>query len=428
MENLVKLIESVKEAMESQFYSLSYRKSVYKDLEGIYDWFHEQGLEFSESTAQMMAEERFGKAYEINDLSRPDQSLIRTLRKLVSIQVTGCFGYRGLSKKAVLNFEGSIGTQIKLYEESCRAAGQKENTIAKKMTMLSSFNDYMSGRCKDLSMIEHDDILGFFKSKEWSESHLYWIATTIRGFLATAKENTGMPDREVDSLIPKTKYSRERKLPTTYKREELQRLLSVVDRNSAKGKRDYLTLALAITYGWRVGDIVGLKFSHIDWERNIISFPQEKTGETIESPLLPHIGNAIIDYIRNGRPDSDSGFVLVCHLSSVRGRPLTTANVNALISRCMEKANIEGWQEKMHGPHTLRHSLATNMLSDGTPLPIISNALGHESISTTEIYAKASSAKTTEAIVKAASNVIAPEKPVWVGNKGILEWLKGFSS
>ena len=385
MDDLERIIERCKEAMESQFYSLSYRKGVYRDIERIREWFKITGEGFCESSAERMLEESFGECYAFDELECRDRSLVRTLRKLVSLQEKGQLGYRCI-KIFRPNTSGSIGDSLVKYERYSKNSGQKEKTTNKKVKMLSAFNDYMSQAGNSLSRITPDTVLGFINSHNWSEGHRYWVANTLRDFLEFSKDLSGQPEGDLEVLVPKIRYTRKKSLPTTYTEEEIRRILAVIDRSSSIGKRNYLAIALAVTYGWRVADIVGLQFKHIDWKSNVIAFHQQKTGNMLESPLLPHIGNAIIDYIRNGRPETDSPCIIVAHLSAVRGQPLSEGNINMMIRRCMIKAGIEGWQEKKHGPHSLRHSLATNMLSDGTPIPVISNILGHENVESTKTY------------------------------------------
>ena len=79
-------------------------------------------------------------------------------------------------------------------------------------------------------------------------------------------------------------------------------MLSAIDRSTRKGKRDYLVSLLAAEYGMRASDIVRLSLKHIDWERNTVSFSQYKTDVPVQYPLLSSVGNAIIDYLRHGRP------------------------------------------------------------------------------------------------------------------------------
>src|SRR5216117_1428160 len=77
-----------------------------------------------------------------------------------------------------------------------------------------------------------------------------------------------------------------------------------VDRSSAKGKRDYAILLLACRLGLRVGDIRTLKLDQLHWEDSTIEVTQSKTGVPLTLPLTTEVGEALIDYLKSGRPQS----------------------------------------------------------------------------------------------------------------------------
>lgn len=75
------------------------------------------------------------------------------------------------------------------------------------------------------------------------------------------------------------------------------------------------------------------------------------------------------------------------------GEKMSRPNIHSIVAKYMKTANIEDWQKKKHGPHSLRHSLATNMLKRNETLPVISTVLSHQSTETTRIYLKVDSEK-----------------------------------
>lgn len=78
--------------------------------------------------------------------------------------------------------------------------------------------------------------------------------------------------------------------------------------------------------------------------------------------------------------------IIVSAESSKKGQPLSSPTIHSIVSRYMSKANIKNWKQKKHGAHSLRHSLATNMLKKNISMPIISTVLGHQSTQSTKIY------------------------------------------
>ena len=104
----------------------------------------------------------------------------------------------------------------------------------------------------------------------------------------------------------------------------------------------------------------------------------------VELPLLPEVGNAIIDYLKNSRRESDLPFVF----QPAKG-PLHTLSTSAfydILNKYIKKANIENTDSRHHGPHSLRHSLANELLKNGDTLPDISSILGHSSTEVTKVY------------------------------------------
>jgi integrase len=171
-------------------------------------------------------------------------------------------------------------------------------------------------------------------------------------------------------------------LPSSFSPDEVERLLAVVDRDSPLGKRDYAILSLAAKLGLRSGDIRALRFEHIDWENNTIRFVQNKTGEPLSLPLLPDVGWAIIDYIQHGRPVSDTPEIFVRQVPP----HVPMRYYDSLMVKYLQKANISTERVRHHGLHALRHSLATTLLEQETPIHVIQEVLGHLDSNTTQRY------------------------------------------
>jgi len=118
----------------------------------------------------------------------------------------------------------------------------------------------------------------------------------------------------------------------------------------------------------------------------VISFNQHKTDVPVNYPLIASIGNAIIDYLENGRPVTNAQEIIVSHESANKGKMLNRGTVHSIVSKYMRKANISHWKNKKHGAHALRHSLATNLLKKNVSMPLISTVLGHQTTESTKVY------------------------------------------
>lgn len=189
------------------------------------------------------------------------------------------------------------------------------------------------------------------------------------------------------NLLPKIRIPRNGTVPYSWKKDEVKKLLAAVDREDPKGKRDYAILLMVTRLGLRVSDIRSLRLKDINWVRKTIHIIMKKTGQPLELPLLEDIGWAVIDYLKNGRPSTG------CDRLFVRHRPPFSAfgeqeSLHKELHRYMVKAGLDMALPGHHGMHSLRSTLAKNMLDSGAPLPVISETLGHQNINTTAIYLK----------------------------------------
>lgn len=188
-------------------------------------------------------------------------------------------------------------------------------------------------------------------------------------------------------MLPKVRTPRNASIPYVWSKDDIKKLLCAIDREDPKGKRDYAILLIAIRLGLRIGDIRSLKKSSIDWNRKTINLKMAKTGQPIELPLLKDIGWAIIDYLQNGRPITISECLFVRHRAPFNAFGGHNG-FNKELHRYILKAGLNIPKGQRHGMHSLRSTLAGNMLEIKSPLPIISETLGHQSVNTTSIYLK----------------------------------------
>lgn len=167
--------------------------------------------------------------------------------------------------------------------------------------------------------------------------------------------------------------------------EELIRLLSSFDLVNPTELRDRAMILLAARTGLRISDIRNLKIKDVDFRKKIITIKQSKTLNIVELPLTNDVGWAIIDYIRNGRPKVKNEYIFLRH-----SFPITpfgeesNQNFRNRILRYAKRAGID--RKKGLGFHSLRYSIATQLLLSGASVPIISSILGHQSINTTNNY------------------------------------------
>lgn len=224
------------------------------------------------------------------------------------------------------------------------------------------------------------------------ESLAGYSTTTVSEFIRQIRllcdfaYSNGYHTETYSAAMPHVKNIRQQRLPSVFTPEEIKKLLESVDRSNPLGKRNYAMILLAARLGLRISDIRYLEFQSINWERKRLSIVQKKTGKPLELPLLDDVGWAIIDYLKNGRPESDSCYVFIRH-----SPPFTALTGSShLIVQQMRKVGIESPLNRQKGMHALRHGLASAMLEKGVPLPVISHTLGHADIQSTEVYLRIS--------------------------------------
>jgi len=148
-------------------------------------------------------------------------------------------------------------------------------------------------------------------------------------------------------------------------------------------------ILLVTRLGLRSIDVKHLTFSDLKWEENRIELSQSKSDSMISLPLLKDVGWAIIDYLKNGRPTSESNCVFLRHLAPVE--PFSDEDhLYQIIAKYMRMAKLPLSGKKKVGMHSLRHTLATSLLEQHTPLQEIADILGHQNTDSTPVYLKSS--------------------------------------
>jgi site-specific recombinase XerD len=149
------------------------------------------------------------------------------------------------------------------------------------------------------------------------------------------------------------------------------------------GRRDYAILLLLARLGLRSGEVTSLELDDIDWQDGCFSV-HGKSGRRTQLPLPKDVGDAIVAYLRHGRPRSSSRRVFLRARAPFRGF-LRQSAVGTVVRRALLRAGIEA---PTTGAHQFRHGLATQMLRQGASLAEIGELLGHRSPETTKIYTK----------------------------------------
>lgn len=379
------LVEKAREWLANAQYAQStcrYFKSVTNQL---LQYAQQQNIQyFDTDVGTGFLKEHYGILLEY-PLSEKALPPIRCMQKLAEIQMTGTVMTRG-RKRRFYQFPACFKEIAESFIQERQRIGIIATSIQVSQLYLERYFNYLTGQNIDrITDISVADIHGFTKSLlGFSKQTRAAMLRTVRFFMKHCYEHHYHP-YDLSEQVPRIHYDKSSTIPSSYSKQEVERILASVDRGSPLGKRDYAILLLLMRLGIRSGDIQNLKFENLDWENEKIRFVQHKTKNPVSLPLLEDVGQAIIDYLKYGRPVCDASNVFVRHQPPICA--FSPRNMYALVHRYMLKSGIN-IEKRKSGPHALRHSLASRLLENKMPLPIISEILGHADSNTTMIYLK----------------------------------------
>lgn len=263
------------------------------------------------------------------------------------------------------------------------------NTIMASEKVLVDFFKYLKqNNINSIENIAIQNIYNFVNSintQKYSLNTIYEIKYKLKNFFKYLYNNHKYKFDGTD-IFPKIAKFERSKLPSYYTIDEINQILKQVDRNTKKGKRDFAILLLAIVYGLRNSDIVHLKKENILWNENKIELVQYKTKRLLELPLTENVKYSLLDYLKNARPKINTPYIFL-----PTKPPYTYTDMKNYSSlyksaeQYINKAGIDVKNRK-RGLHSLRHSLASNMLKNNIEISTISGVLGHSNINVTNIY------------------------------------------
>ena len=208
------------------------------------------------------------------------------------------------------------------------------------------------------------------------------LTSALRSFLQYARYR-GEIRLDLAAVVPCVANWSMPSIPRGIAPDQVHRLLSQIDRSTVVGRRDYAVLLLLARLGLRSGEVAFLELEDIDWKAGCLSV-HGKSSRRTQLPLPKDVGDAIVDYLRHGRPRCTSRRVFLRAKAPVRGF-LTQCAVGSIVRHAILRAGIEA---PTTGAHQFRHGLATQMLRQGASLAQIGELLGHKSPETTKIYTK----------------------------------------
>lgn len=383
---LTELITQAKEAIKPIQHSAS---TVYQ-----YGLAWDELTHFFESNGQSYFSEELANRFVLESKDNLDKGLIknwryklRRLSVLILLEVleTGSYSW----KFHFADANSPLSLEMKQlqadYVEELIRSGKGNGTRRCYETLSRQFLKYVHLELnKNISDLRLDDVRSFipYIARSYQSTSMRTVLSALRSFLKYLYKESATKEKLV-LAVPSSGSRRTAVVPTITQEEE-DRLLQSIDRSTCIGKRNYAMVLLAMRTGLRSIDITNLGISSIDWRNKTIAIVQQKNGRPLMLPILTDIGNALSDYILNARPQSSLPYVFLRYQAPYT--KLSRSNCYAISCSIMKKANI--WQSGHHrkGFHIFRHTVAARMLSKEISLPVISNTLGHGSISSSKVY------------------------------------------
>ncbi|MBT7698004.1 MAG: tyrosine-type recombinase/integrase [Desulfobacterales bacterium] len=382
-------IEELTEQVGKHLIQLRYSKSSISHYRGVWRRFLEYSDEqyFSEELAMRYLKD----CCSIPETRYPDKLPhklrveFRAIRVLYDYERFGqIFSRRMMSPK--VKWPIKYRKVVDSFFEHCKKRSLSPGWMRRQKLVMKSFSQFLDReKIQSCEMINSVSITEFIATQVgYTSNTMSTNFSHLKAFLRYLYLNKHNKT-DLTACLPRIKHVVRKQVPSIWTKEEAERLLAAVDKGNPCGKRDYAMLLLIVRLGLRISDVRSLQLSNLKWDLGSVEFNQIKTGHALSLPLLEDVGWAIIDYLKHGRPISDSQNVFIKHIAPFTAFS-SNNNLHYLINKYLIRAKIEVPAEKSHGMHSLRHTLASELLQQHVSLPIIAEILGHRDINTTANY------------------------------------------
>ena len=205
-----------------------------------------------------------------------------------------------------------------------------------------------------------------------------WLRSLLRYLHQSGRVPTDLSPQVIGPML----YAYE-DVPSILSRSQIDLVLEATGRDrSPRGLRDHAILLMLATYGLRHGEICNLRLDDIDWRAESLRIRHTKTNACSTMPLLTPVGDALLDYLRAGRPQVECREIFIRSLA-----PYTRmTNLHGMVKRRLAAAGVTPVGKR--GPHIFRHARAVELLRASVPQKIIGDVLGHRSTESTNTYLK----------------------------------------
>lgn len=269
------------------------------------------------------------------------------------------------------------------YKEYVSNQDLTESTIDWRCKHIRGFLSYIDNNNIKIKNITLENIYDYMMSiSEDADRTKEHRAVCIRFFLNYLREKNIIRFSGCDAF-PEIKCYKETNIASYYTPQEINKIINSVEKNDENKKRDLAILLLFANLGLRPRDVRLLKFDSIYWNENIVKILQSKTNYVNVLPINNDLRYALIDYMKNERPNLKSEYFFI----DKSGNPYNDYFFYNLVNKYLKlgEINING---RRHGTYIFRHSLAKETLDNGNGINSVANILGHSSVDNAKYYAK----------------------------------------
>lgn len=272
-------------------------------------------------------------------------------------------------------------SHLHIYDDSLKNDGLKTNTINGYHRFVLYFLSYLEDKgYHQFSEIKKGDVSLFIVLV--CQEH--YAPTSLGAHLPGLKRFLELfPETKPFTIEIPERVRRKQDITPSYTDDELERIEDFLLENKLSA-RDRAIALIAFKTGLRAVDICGLQLDSIDWKHDTILINQEKTGKPLVLPLFPSLGNALMEYLLDERPQSESTYVFLSKVAPFH--PLVDhSSIYNVLRKVLVEADVAP-QGRISGTRMSRHSYASQLLRRGIPLTVISEALGHSNPNSTMRY------------------------------------------
>jgi integrase/recombinase XerD len=263
--------------------------------------------------------------------------------------------------------------------------GLSKRTIEKYRYFASRLLKFLGSSEIDPSRLTADNLRDFVKQDAALRKGFgpKGTTTSVRSFIRFLVLE-GLIDDGLMLAIPNPKRWAQAALPQRLNSAEINCLYQACGDAAAMANRNRAIVMLLVRLGLRANEVAKLRLDDINWRESSLLVRAEKSHRERVLPLQQEVGDALVRYLKEGRPATSYREVFLRHtpfVSTLR----TPSAVTKIVKRLLVKAGIE---RRSSGAHLLRHTLATQMVNRGATFKDVADVLGHQSLQTTAIYAK----------------------------------------